>query len=66
MGDLVMRISMLVQRGFICQHCGVEIDGEVAETTRSCDTCHELESASQQEDLETPVRSVVRVYASRP
>jgi len=26
MGDLVMRISVFVQRGFICQCCGVEID----------------------------------------
>jgi len=66
MGDLVMRISMLVQRGFICQRCGVEIDGDVAETTRSCESCCELEGTSQRNDLETPARPVVRVYAARP
>ena len=65
MGDLVMRISMLIQRGYICQCCGVELDGEMSEGPRSCDSCRELEAANQRENLETPARPIVRVYAAR-
>lgn len=39
MGDLVMRISVFVQRGFICQRCGVEIDGEMTGSPRCCTAC---------------------------
>jgi len=66
MGDLVMRISMLVQRGFICQRCGVEMDGEMTESPRSCRSCEELEAANQREDMEAPARPIVRVHAARP
>ena len=66
MGDLVMIISMLVQRGYICQRCGVEIDGEMTEMTRSCETCQEIEAANRREEMETPARPIVRVHAARP
>lgn len=65
MGDLVMRISMLIQRGYICQCCGVELGGEMCESPRSCDSCRELETANQRENQETPVRPIVRVHAAR-
>jgi len=58
-----MRISMLVQRGCICQCCGVELDGEMSESPRSCDACCELEVANLRENQETPARPLVRVYA---
>ncbi len=46
MGDLVMRISVFVQRGFICQCCGTEIDGEMTGTPRKCQTCDSDDSTS--------------------
>ncbi len=66
MGDLVMRISMLIQRGFLCQQCGAEIDGEMCEIIRSCQSCEELEAANERERMETPARPIVRVHAARP
>jgi len=66
MGDLVMRISMLVQRGFICQRCGIELDGEMSDSPRSCRSCEELDEANQREEMETPARPIVRIHAARP
>ena len=48
MVDLVMRISMLIERGFICQHCGVEIDGALTESVRSCGTCQAAALVSEE------------------
>ncbi len=42
MGDLVMRISVFVQRGFICQRCGTEIDGEMSGEPRCCSVCQQI------------------------
>ena len=39
MGDLVLRVSLLVQRGYLCESCGVVIDGDLAQQKRSCSTC---------------------------
>lgn len=39
MGDLALRVSLLVQRGYLCSRCGVEIDGEMAGMTRVCNVC---------------------------
>ena len=66
MGDLVMRISMFVQQGLICQRCGVEIDGQMTGIPRSCRNCEELAAANLREELETPARPVVHAYADRP
>ena len=39
MGDLVIRISLMVQRGYICSACGVEIDGQYSDMVRKCASC---------------------------
>jgi hypothetical protein len=39
MGDLALRISLLVQRGYICQSCGDQIDGELHHAPRRCQRC---------------------------
>ena len=39
MGDLVLRVSLLVQRGWACQQCGCEIDGDMTGSPRACATC---------------------------
>ena len=39
MGDLMMRISLLVQRGALCQCCGCELSGEMVGSPRSCSDC---------------------------
>ncbi len=68
MGDLVMRISVFVQRGFICQRCGIEIDGEMSGHPRSCCQCLELDSAGSTEsaDCESTSSRMVRQLAARP
>ena len=42
MGDLVLRVSLLVQRGWACQRCGCEIDGRMTGTPRECRICSAL------------------------
>ena len=39
MGDLMIRISLLVQRGVLCQSCGDEVGGEMSGSPRSCEAC---------------------------
>jgi len=39
MGDLVLRVSLLVQRGYLCSSCGVVIDGELSPEKRVCSRC---------------------------
>ena len=39
MGDLMIRISLLVQRGAICQSCGCELHGDMTGSPRSCTEC---------------------------
>lgn len=39
MGDLMMRISLLVQRGVLCQSCGCELHGEMTGSPRACTDC---------------------------
>lgn len=39
MGDLALRVSLLVQRGLACEQCGSEIDGQMTGTPRSCRAC---------------------------
>lgn len=39
MGDLMIRISLLVQRGVLCQSCGGEVGGEMSGSPRSCEAC---------------------------
>ena len=39
MGDEVLRISLLVQRGYLCKQCGVEIDRKLHGEPRLCDRC---------------------------
>jgi hypothetical protein len=63
MGDLVMRISVFVQRGFICQCCGVEIDGEMTGEPRRCSRCHEQQNQPEKAVEETPL---FRQLAARP
>ncbi len=65
MGDLVLRISTLIQRGFLCQRCGCEIDGDLVGEPRSCKPCDELDAANAREEQSSslPVR---RPYAARP
>lgn len=41
MSDLFLRVSLLIQRGFVCQSCGTEIDGEVTGAPRKCIACQE-------------------------
>ena len=48
MGDLTLRISMLVQQGYICQTCGDEIDNEITGSPRYCGKCIPLHEALQQ------------------
>lgn len=63
MGDLVMRISVFVQRGFICQCCGVEIDGELTGEPRRCPACEEIHSKPEQAAAHSPL---FRPLAARP
>ncbi|MFN5742525.1 MAG: hypothetical protein ACK5A1_13155 [Planctomyces sp.] len=63
MGDLVMRISVFVQRGFICQCCGVEIDGEMTGEPRRCLRCEESHSKPEQAAELSPL---FRPLAARP
>lgn len=49
MGDLVLRVSLLVQRGFLCSKCGSEIDGQYHSALRRCRTCEELSSTAPRE-----------------
>lgn len=42
MGDLVLRVSLLVQRGWACQRCGSEIDGRMTGSPRECRICSAL------------------------
>lgn len=51
MGDLVIRISLMVQRGYICSACGIEIDGQYSETIRQCCDC-QVDDAPQQAEPE--------------
>ncbi|MFN0054778.1 MAG: hypothetical protein ACKV0T_21610 [Planctomycetales bacterium] len=39
MGDLMLRVSLLVQRGYACETCGREIDGQMTGAPRSCLIC---------------------------
>lgn len=39
MGDLVLRVSLLVQRGWACSECGSEIDGQMTGGPRQCRAC---------------------------
>ena len=68
MGDLVMRISVFVQRGFICQRCGIEIDGEMSGQPRSCCQCSELDAAGSTElsEVQTSAPRMIRQLAARP
>ena len=63
MGDLVMRISVFVQRGFICQCCGVEIDGEMTGEPRRCSRCQEQQNQPERAGEEQPL---FRQLAARP
>jgi len=45
MGDLFLRVSLLIQRGFVCRSCGTEIDGEVTGAPRVCASCREQEDS---------------------
>lgn len=65
MGDLVLRISTLIQRGFLCQRCGCEIDGDLTGEPRACKLCAELDAANARED-QPAVQPVRRQYAARP
>ena len=66
MGDLVMRISVFIQRGLICQRCGIQIDGEISGHPRSCPACLDLDA--QQSANSSGGTSVVpqRIMAARP
>lgn len=44
MGDLMMRISLLVQRGGLCQCCGCEMAGDMTGSPRSCSDCDSADS----------------------
>ncbi len=61
-----MRISLFIQRGLICQRCGVEIDGEVTGAPRICTDCQELELANHREQRPLPLRPLVKALAARP
>lgn len=39
MGDLVLRVSILVQQGFICRRCGFDLPGDPAGEPSSCASC---------------------------
>ena len=39
MGDLVLRVSVLVQQGYMCQCCGAELSGDPAGKPVSCTAC---------------------------
>lgn len=39
MGDQVLRISLLVQRGCLCKECGTQIDGNLHYEPRRCARC---------------------------
>ncbi|MBL8818103.1 MAG: hypothetical protein JNL58_18900 [Planctomyces sp.] len=66
MGDLVMRISTFVQRGFICQRCGIEIDGELTGEPRTCQCCEELDAANRREEQAGQNPPERRRLAARP
>ena len=66
MGDLVLRISTFIQRGFICQRCGTEIDGEMTGEPRACLPCQDLDAANHREEMSPTDRPRVRQLASRP
>jgi hypothetical protein len=61
MGDIVMRISMMIQQGYLCQRCGVELDGQITDCVRSCSSCRELEEANLREESADLPRNIVRV-----
>ncbi len=42
MGDTVLRTSLLVQRGFICQACGAGLPEEAEGRPRTCRSCTTL------------------------
>lgn len=65
MGDLVMRISVFVQRGFICQRCGIEIDGEMSGSPRSCTVC-EGHRESERDSADSSELVGKRLVAPRP
>ena len=44
MGDLVLRVSLLAQRGYLCASCGNQIDGQLHSEQRRCRTCEALGS----------------------
>ena len=48
MGDLTLRISMLVQQGHICQTCGDEVDGQITGKPRYCCECKPVHVAEQE------------------
>ncbi|MFM7164487.1 MAG: hypothetical protein ACKO3T_04525 [Planctomycetaceae bacterium] len=58
-----MRISVFVQRGFICQACGVEIDGQMTGEPRRCPHCEELHTNPAEQHAQTPL---FRPLAARP
>lgn len=39
MGDHMIRTSLLVQRGYLCECCGQAIDQEYTGASRSCEHC---------------------------
>ena len=66
MGDLMMRISILVQRGVICQSCGCEVSGEMTGSPRSCAECASADASSEQprDQLATGTRDSPKRSAS--
>ena len=64
MGDLVMRISVFVQRGLICQCCGKEIDGEMTGAPRKCSTCSSPDADAPESQHGENLR--FRTLAARP
>ena len=64
MGDLVMRISVFVQRGLICQCCGKEIDGEMTGAPRKCSTCSSPDADAPESPHGEKLR--FRTLAARP
>ena len=64
MGDHVIRTSLLVQRGYLCETCGQLIDGQYAEAPRACHPCQRtaFESISGKLDR-SPSRESVKLQA---
>ena len=50
MGDEVLRVSLLVQRGQICQACGETIEDELEGHPRRCSECSSLSQPALQSD----------------